>query len=145
MDFKITDKQVYFFVRRYSLMTDWEGKSFKNNQEFEFFQKQHTDQGKPAPDYNKPLQAKLEEAILKIQDHYISEGVWSQEAFQQFVEYDKLPQEIVDIIDTEGVDLSPEAFQKKEKYKVDLSSLSKLNKKGLSKKAMLESLAATTS
>ena len=145
MDFKITDKQVYFFVRRYSLMTDWEGKSFKNNQEFEFFQKQHTDQGKPAPDYNKPLQAKLEEAILKIQDHYISEGVWSQEAFQQFVEYDKLPQEVVDIIDTEGVDLSPEAFQKKEKYKVDLSSLSKLKKKGLSKKAMLESLAATTS
>ena len=145
MDFKITDKQVYYFVRRYSLMTDWEGKSFKNNQEFEFFQKQHTDQGKPAPDYNKPLQAKLEEAILKIQDHYISEGVWSQEAFQQFVEYDKLPQEVVDIIDTEGVDLSPEAFQKKEKYKVDLSSLSKLKKKGLSKKAMLESLAATTS
>ena len=145
MDFKITDKQVYFFVRRYSLMTDWEGKSFKNNQEFEFFQKQYTDQGKPAPDYNKPLQAKLEEAILKIQDHYISEGVWSQDAFQQFVEYDKLPQEVVDIIDTEGVDLSPEAFQKKEKYKVDLSSLSKLNKKGSSKKAMLESLAATTS
>lgn len=145
MDFKITDKQVYYFVRRYSLITDWEGKSFKSNQEFEFFQKQYTDQGKPAPDYNKPLQAKLEEAILKIQDHYISEGVWSQEAFQQFVEYDKLPQEIVDIIDTEGVDLSPESFQKKEKYKVDLSSLSKLNKKGSSKKVMLESLAATTS
>ena len=50
MDFKITDKQVYYFVRRYSLMTDWEGKSFKNNQEFEVFQKQYTDQGKPAPD-----------------------------------------------------------------------------------------------
>ena len=145
MDFKITDKQVYYFVRRYSLITDWEGKSFKSNQEFEFFQKQYTDQGKPAPDYNKPLQPKLEEAILKIQDHYISEGVWSLEAFQQCVEYDKLRQEIVDIIDTEGVDLSPEAFQKKEKYKVDLSSLSKLNKKCSSKKAMLESLAATTS
>ena len=145
MDFKITDKQVYFFQRRYSLLPDWEGKSFRSNEEFEDFQKEYTDQGKPAPDYNKPLQAKLEEAILKIQDHYISEGVWSQDAFQQFVEYDKLPQEVVDIIDTEGVDLSPEAFQKKEKYKVDLSSLSKLNKKGSSKKAMLESLAATTS
>ena len=145
MDFKITDKQVYFFQRRYSLLPDWEGKSFRSNEELEDFQKEYTDQGKPAPDYNKPLQAKLEEAILKIQDHYISEGVWSQEAFQQFVEYDKLPQEVVDIIDKEGVDLSPEAFQKKEKYKVDLSSLSKLNKKGSSKKAMLESLAATTS
>ena len=133
MDFKITDKQVYFFQRRYSLLPDWEGKSFRSNEEFEDFQKEYTDQGKPAPDYNKPLQAKLEEAILKIQDHYISEGVWSQEAFQQFVEYDKLPQEVVDIIDKEGVDLSPKAFQKKEKYKVDLSSLSKLNKKGLSK------------
>lgn len=145
MDFKITDKQVYFFQRRYSLLPDWVGKSFKSNQEFEFFQKEYTDQGKPAPDYNKPLQAKLEEAILMIQSHYTSQGVWNQEAFQQFVEYDKLPQEVIDIIDTEGVDLSPEAFQKKEKYKVDLSSLSKLNKKGSSKKAMLESLAATTS
>jgi len=139
MDFKITDKQVYFFQRRYSLLPDWVGRSFKSNQEFEFFQKEYTDQGKPAPDYNKPLQAKLEEAILMIQSHYTSQGVWSQEAFQQFVEYDKLPQEVIDIIDTEGVDLSPEAFQKKEKYKVDLSSLSKLNKKGLSKAMLVPS------
>lgn len=145
MDFNITDKQVYFFQRRYSLLPDFEGKSFESNLQFEFFQKEYVDQGKPAPDYNKPLQAKLKEAILMIQSHYISQGQWSQEAFQQFVEYDKLPQEVIDIIDTEGVDLSPESFQKKEKYKVDLSSLSKLNKKGSSKKVMLESLAATTS